>query len=193
MHHIYHTHGFILSSRNVGEANKIFTIYTRELGLIRAVSQGIRLSKSKNRFALQDFYYAKIDIVRGRDVWRVTSAKPINSFSFARSNKESILIIARVSSLLDRLCKGEESNLQIFDDFIQALYLLDDEITKDKREALEIHLVLRIMNSLGYVGDSEILTKYLSSSFEDSKIGILLQERQSIIFHINKAISESHL
>lgn len=193
MHHIYHTHGFILSSKNVGEANKIFTIYTRELGLIRAVSQGIRLSKSKNRFALQDFYYAKIDIVRGRDVWRVTSAKPINSFSFARSNKESILIIARVSSLLDRLCKGEESNLQIFDDFIQALYLLDDEITKDKREALEIHLVLRIMNSLGYVGDSEILTKYLSSSFEDSKIGILLQERQSIIFHINKAISESHL
>lgn len=193
MHHIYHTHGFILSSRNIGEANKVFTIYTREFGLIKAVCQGIRLHKSKNRFALQDFFYANIDLVRGKEVWRITSAKPIESFVFARSNKESILIIARVSSLLDRLCKGEESNLQIFDDFIQALYLLDDEITKDKREALEIHLVLRIMNSLGYVGDSEILTKYLSSSFEDSKIGILLQERQSIIFHINKAISESHL
>ncbi len=193
MHHIYHTHGFILSSRNIGEANKVFTIYTREFGLIKAVCQGIRLHKSKNRFALQDFFYANIDLVRGKEVWRITSAKPIESFVFARSNKESILIIARVSSLLDRLCKGEESSFEIFDDFIQALYLLDDEIIKEKREALEIHLVLRIMNSLGYVGDNGILNKYLSSSFEDSKIEILLQERQFIISHINKAISESHL
>lgn len=193
MHHIYHTHGFILSSRNIGEANKVFTIYTREFGLIKAVCQGIRLHKSKNRFALQDFFYANIDLVRGKEVWRITSAKPIESFVFARSNKESILIIARVSSLLDRLCKGEESSFEIFDDFIQALYLLDDDIIKEKREALEIHLVLRIMNSLGYVGDNGILNKYLSSSFEDSKIEILLQERQFIISHINKAISESHL
>ena len=193
MHHIYHTHGFILSSRSIGEANKVFTIYTRELGLIKAVSQGIRLSKSKNRFALQDFYYANIDIVRGKDVWRVTSARPINSFSFARLNKESILLIARVSSLLERLCKGEESNIYIFDNIIQALYLLDSEIEKEKRSALELHLVLHIMNSLGYIGDNLILNKYLHSSFEDSKIESLLQERQSIIYHINKAISESHL
>jgi DNA repair protein RecO (recombination protein O) len=193
MHHIYHTHGFILSSRNVGEANKVFTIYTRELGLVRAVCQGIRLSKSKNRFALQDFYYSNIDLVRGKDVWRVTTAKPINSFAFARANRDSILLVARVSSLLDRLCKGEESNTEIFDDFIQALYILDSEIEKEKREALELHLVLRIMNSLGYIGDNKILSKYLISSFDDSKIEDLLKERQSIISNINKAISESHL
>jgi len=193
MHHIYHTHGFILSSRNVGEANKVFTIYTRELGLVKAVCQGIRLGKSKNRFALQNFFYANIDLVRGKDVWRITTSKPINSFPYARANRESILLVARVSSLLDRLCKGEESNIEIFDDFIQALYILDDEVDKDKREALELHLVLRIMNSLGYIGQNEILAKYLSSSFEDSKIENLLKERTSIIPHINKAISESHL
>jgi len=193
MHHIYHTHGFILSSRNVGEANKVFTIYTRELGLVRAVCQGIRLGKSKNRFALQDFYYANIDFVRGKEVWRVTTAKPLNSFPFARRNKDSILLIGRVSSLLDRLCKGEESNIEIFDDLLQALYILDSDIEKEKREALELHLVLRIMNSLGYVGDNKVLSKYLGSTFEDSKIESLLKERQSIISHINKAISESHL
>lgn len=193
MHHIYHTHGFILSSRNVGEANKVFTIYTRELGLVKAVCQGIRLGKSKNRFALQDFYYANIDLVRGKEVWRITTAKPINSFPFARANRDSILLIARVSSLLDRLCKGEESNIEIFDDFVQALYILDSDLEKEKREALELHLVLRVMNSLGYIGDNKIFNKYLSSSFEDSKIEDLLKERQSIILSINKAISESHL
>jgi len=194
MHHIYHTHGFILSSRNTGEANRVLAIYTREMGLIRATVQGIRLHKSKLRFSLQDFYYAKIDLVRGKDIWRITSATGMNSFPFARTNKDSLLLIARVSKLLERLCGGEEPNENIFKDLIQSLYLLDDDnFSQESREALELHLVLRIMNSLGYIGDSTILTNYLASDFDQTLTEGLLKERQSIITHINKALNESQL
>ncbi|HLP86512.1 MAG TPA: DNA repair protein RecO [Candidatus Paceibacterota bacterium] len=194
MHHIYHTHGFILSSRNVGEANKMLTIYTREMGLVRALAQGIRLHKSKLRFTLQDFSYVNVDLVRGKELWRVTSGKHISSFPFARSNSLSLILITRVSKLLERLCGGESPSEDIFDDFIQALHFLDDNnIAPSSREALELHLVLRIMNSLGYIGDSKMLAKYLSSSFDCSKVETLLKERQSIIAHINKAINESQL
>lgn len=194
MHHIYHTHGFILSSRNMGEANKMLTIYTREMGLVRAIAQGIRLHKSKLRFTLQDLSYVNVDLVRGKELWRVTSAKHISSFPFARADKSSLLLIVRVSKLLERLCAGESQNENIFDDFIQALYLLDNEnVSSKSREALELHLVLRIMNSLGYIGDSEILSKYLFSSFDESKTETLLRERQSIIAHINRALNESQL
>lgn len=194
MHHIYHTHGFILSSRNTGEANKVLSIYTKEMGFVRATVQGVRLHKSKLRFALQDFYYAKIDLVRGKDIWRVTSATGINSFPFARVEKQSLLLIARVSKLLERLCGGEEKNEKIFNDLIQALYLLDDNnISQESREALELHLVLRIMNSLGYIGDSAILIDYLNSDFNHTLTEGLLKERQSIITHINKALNESQL
>lgn len=193
-HHIFHTHGFILGSRNTGEANKVLSIYTREMGLIRATVQGIRLNKSKLRFSLQNFYYAKIDLVRGIDIWRVTSATGINSFPFARQDRESLLLIARVSKLLERFCGGEESNQNIFDDLTEALILLDDvNFKEEKREALELHLVLRIMNSLGYIGDSKILANYLGTRFNDSLIEDLLKERQSIITHINKALNESQL
>lgn len=194
MHHIYHTHGFILSSRNIGEANKMLIIYTRELGLIRAVAQGVRLHKSKLRFTLQDFSYVNVDIVRGRDIWRVTSAKHISSFPLARASSPSLILITRVSKLLERLCPGESPSELIFDDFIQALYLLDsDSVESSSREALELHLVLRIMNNLGYIGDSDILSKYLATSFDKNKTEELLRERQSIISHINKALNESQL
>ena len=194
MHHIYHTHGFILSSRNTGEANKMLTVYTREMGLVRAMAQGIRLHKSKLRFTLQDFSYVNVDLVRGKELWRVTSAKHISSFPLARSCALSLILITRVGSLIERLCTGESPNESIFDDFIQALYLLDDEsISSSSREALELHLILRIMNSLGYIGDSAILSKYLTSSFDESKTKTLLKERQSIIAHINKALNESQL
>lgn len=194
MHHIYHTHGFIISSRHSGEANKMLTIYTREMGLVRTAVQGIRLHKSKLRFAVQDFSYANIDLVRGRDVWRMTSATNITSFPYARADRDSLLLIARISKLIERLCDGEEANEKIFDDFIQALYLLDDiNLVSETRTALELHLVLRIMNTLGYIGDSEMLSEYLSNPFNEGQTANLLKERQSIIAHINKALNESQL
>ena len=194
MHHIYHTHGFILSSRNMGEANKMLSIYTREMGLVWAAAQGIRLHKSKLRFTLQDFSYVNVDLVRGKELWRVTSARHVTSFPYARSSTQSLLLISRVSKLLERLCNGENPSENIFDDFIQALYLLDDEnISSSNKEALELHLVLRIMNSLGYIGDSDILSKYLCSSFDPNKTEMLLKERRSIIAYINQALNESQL
>jgi len=164
------------------------------MGLVRAVAQGVRLHKSKLRFTLQDFSYVNVDLVRGKEIWRVTSAKHISSFPLTRADYSSLILMTRVSKLLERLCAGESPSENIFDDFIQALYLLDsDDISTESREALELHLVLRIMNSLGYIGDSEILSKYLSSSFDYSKTESLLKERQSIIAHINKALNESQL
>ncbi|MCX6754072.1 MAG: DNA repair protein RecO [Candidatus Nomurabacteria bacterium] len=194
MHHIYHTNGFILNSHNKGEANKMLTIYTREMGLVRAMVQGVRLHKSKLRFSMQDFSYAKIDLVRGKDIWRVTTASNISTFPFARKSRPSLLIIARISKLLERLCDGEESNEKIFDDFIQALYLLDNtDIEPSSREALELHLVLRIMDSLGYIGESADLLSYLGCPINLYKTNLLLKEKQSIISHINKALNESQL
>ncbi|MFA6999564.1 MAG: DNA repair protein RecO [Candidatus Paceibacterota bacterium] len=194
MHHIYHTNGFILSSVNKGEANKMLTIYTREMGLARAMVQGIRLHKSKLRFALQDLSYSNIDLVRGRDIWRVTSAKNITTFPYARSSRTSLLIIARVSKLLERLCDGEQSNEKIFDDFIQSLYLLDVEsVASSSQEALELHLVLRIMDQLGYIGESDMLKEYLGGNIDLDKTELLLKEKRSIISHINKALNESQL
>lgn len=172
----------------------MLTVYTREMGLVRAMVQGIRLHKSKLRFSLQDFSYTNIDFVRGKEIWRVTSAKNISTFPFARSSKSSLLIIARISNLLERLCDGEESNEKIFDDFIQALYLLDDtNISHSGREALELHLVLRIMNSLGYIGESDALSDYLGGEIGIEKTEALLREKRSIISHINKALNESQL
>ncbi len=74
MHHIYHTEGIILGSKNYGETGKYYSIFTRDLGMVYASAQGVRKISSKFRYVLQDFSYVKVDLVRGRDFWRVTSA-----------------------------------------------------------------------------------------------------------------------
>lgn len=193
MHHIYHTQSFVLTSRNIGEANKSVTIFTRELGLIKAMVQSVRLGKSKLKFSIQDFSFSNIDLVKGREVWRITSAKNITSFPLARRDKESLVLMARISGLIERFCGAEIPLEVVFDELVQSLYILDDCVDKETREALELHLVLRIMYELGYIGESNLLSKYLSSSFDKKETKSLLKERQSIISHINKALFESQL
>jgi DNA repair protein RecO (recombination protein O) len=194
MHHKYHTQGIILSSKNLGEANKLIFVYTREMGLIKAIAQGVRLGKSKLRFSLQDFSLSNIDFVKGRDLWRITSASFVSSFSIARESKDSMVFISHICSLIERLCGEEEKNEKVFDDFINSLKLLNNQnIESSFREALELYVVLRILNNLGYIGDSEIINKYIKNSFNKDSINFLLKDRKLIIFHINKALKESHL
>lgn len=193
-HHIYHTEGIVLRSSPTGEANKMLVIYTRELGLVFAAVRGIRLLKSKLRFALADFSYAKIDMVRGRDIWRVTSAEPVENFAIARSHFKQSAIIGNVAKLIERLCAGEDANPAIFEDTISAFYFLNqEELIVEAKEVTELTLVLRILNNLGYIGTSEALRQYLSSQYDPAAIDYKNLEKKTILFEINRALHESQL
>jgi len=76
-HHVYTTEGFLVHSQPSGEAGKFFLVFSRELGMVGATAQGVRLSQSKLRYYTQDFYYGLYSFVRGKDVWRMTGAKDI--------------------------------------------------------------------------------------------------------------------
>ena len=106
MHHIYHTEGIILGSKNYGEAGKYYFIFTRDLGMIYASAQGVRKISSKLRFILQDASYVKVDLVRGKDFWRITSASKTNKLENLSRNLISFEIFTNISRLLKRLLTG---------------------------------------------------------------------------------------
>jgi DNA repair protein RecO (recombination protein O) len=193
-HHIHHTEGLVLGSRNRGEANKLIVVYTLDHGLVYAMAQGIRLHKSKLRYSLQDLSYVSVDLVHGRDIWRVTSATHISSFAYARTDIKSIALMARVCKLLERLCAGEEGNKEIFHDVIQAFTTLDTPNPDPQfRDALELQLVLRILHALGYIGDSDDIEHCLGDSSVPEDVVKVLASKKPIILAINKALRESQL
>ena len=106
MHHIYHTEGIILSSRSYGEAGKHFHIFTRDLGMITASAQGVRKMSSKLRFVLQDFAYLKIDLVQGKNIFRLTNASKTNKLEHIVKNVETLKVFANIARLLKRLLAG---------------------------------------------------------------------------------------
>ena len=193
MHHIYHTEGIILGSKNYGEAGKYYSLLTRDLGLINASAQGVRKISSKLRFVLQDFSYVKVDLVRGKDFWRLTSASKTNKLDNISKNHISFEIFANIARLLKRLLAGEYPNQVLFLDLLNGLHFLEKTKSETEAENIEVIIVLRILNNLGYIGSNEMLKNITKSPFEENLIFEASLSRNKILLEINKALHETHL
>ena len=193
MYHIHHTEGIILSSKNYGEAGKYYSLLTRDLGLINASAQGVRKISSKLRFVLQDFSYIKVDLVRGKDFWRLTSASKTCKLDELSKNPISFEIFANVARLLKRMLPGELPNAYLFNDLLDGLVFLEKSKIQSEAENIEVIIVLRILNNLGYIGNNEMLKNITKSPYEDDLIFEASRSRTKILLEINKAIHETHL
>ncbi len=198
MYAIHTTPGFIIDSKTYGEAGKTLSIFTRDLGLIRAVAQGVRLEKSKLRYYTQDFSLGIFSFVRGKEFWRLTSAQELDAgFKISDlTTGHSQELIARLALLLRRLLHGEEPHQELFACIESCARFLAEqkEISDEHMKALESLIVLRIMDALGYIGKDGTLEKFkgsdqISTALLDEAKG----ERMLINQHINKALKESHL
>lgn len=193
MHHIYHTEGIILGSKGYGETGKYYYIFTRDLGMICASAQGVRKMSSKLRFILQDFAYVKIDLVQGKDFWRVTSASKTNKLEKLSKNPEIFRVVSNIAHLLKRLLAGIEKNENLFADLAKGLAILEKAETAEKIRDLEVVIVLRILNNLGYIGGDEALQNLVQSPFAENLIFEISGFRREALRQINKALKESHL
>lgn len=181
-----------MGSRNYGEAGKCFYIFTKELGMIYASAQGIRKMSSKLRFILQDFAYVKVDLVQGKDFWRVTSASKTNKLEGVLKNYGIYGVFFNIAKLLKRLLAGVEKNETLFEDLVSGLSVLEKSEIEDLRN-IEAIIVLRILNNLGYIGGDEILQNLIKSPFEENLIFEASKSRPQILNQINKALKETHL
>ena len=196
MYHIHTTHAFVLNVFPSGEKHHFITLFTREFGMIKAKAQSIRVSDSKLRYALQEFSYAEVSLVKGKDVWRITNALPTYNIYFELKDKQDIfMVIARAFSLIRRLVPEEGSEATIFQD-MEAICQNAQEIiyTKQNIEILEWLFVLRMMCSLGYARKEPF--KDLCNeeiSWTNEYLSSVSLHKNNAIYSINHALKVSQL
>lgn len=163
-YHIYTTRGIVLSERPRKEADRVYSILTRDLGLVRATALGVRKEESKLRGALEPFVLSQISLVRGKEYWRVTSAESIQTLS-------SLPVVAKPLLLLERLVQGEASHPELFEAVEQDVLSLES-----RDEMFEVNLVSKILYHLGYLKEND-----------------LTLDKKSLIRIINEGLQHSHL
>jgi len=189
-YHIYQTEGIILSKRDVGEADRIFSILTKDLGRIDAMAQGARYLKSKLRYNLNAFDYCRFGLVATRDFWRIIDAEELNSWPTLRASFDKLAALSRIAALINRMVKGQEPDFYLWNEvkntfaFLEKNGILKDENGKGL-EAFELLTTLKILSLLGYVADAE---KWVNLPLDEAQ-----KIKPLMVSIINKALQESQL
>lgn len=193
-HHIYHTRALILGSLSVGESNRFYRLFTEELGLVGASAQSVREGRSKLRYVLQDFSWVFVDLVRGKEVWRIVSASSDIVRGAPAKNPQAFIVFARICSVVTRFVQGESREDFIFNDLCAVFDLLySDTVSREHMSVLETLAILRILAYLGY-SDEPTMNQFLQVDTWSPELVVQFEPFQkNAILAINRAFRESHL
>lgn len=136
MSSVYKTEGVILHQFDLGEADRILTIYTRNRGKVRAVAKGVRRTRSSLAGSTQLFTYADLMIYQGKELDNISQVQMKESFSKLREDLFRMAYGSYILELVRELTVEEDPNEGMFVLLIHTLRLLT--------EVEDLELVVRI-------------------------------------------------
>jgi len=149
--------GIIIKRINVGEADKIITVFTRELGKISLKATGIRKLQSKRAGVLELFNHVKITAVHGRGNLDVLTEVDIqNTFSSWKHHLGRVNIAYQLAEVIDKLTPDGQPHPQVFE-ILNTAFLEINELDSNWNLKLETW-ILDIIKDLGYWPAEEIFT-----------------------------------
>lgn len=191
MHHIYHTNSIILDTFPTGEADMTILLFTKELGMISAVAKSVRSAKSKLKYSLQIGSVSKVDLVRGKQVWRIISATPVDRINIL--DQETRRVVAKSFRFIKRMVDKEKEEKGIYTDLETLLFSTNKGYTLEKLGEIELVFYLRSLFRLGYIADSLEFKDLLAGEYFTNDRPDFPLPKKKILEAIKNAIYESHL
>lgn len=188
-HDVHTTEAFVLSSANVQDADKLFWLLTEDLGLLFASARSVRKEASKLRYFLTDLSSARVSLVRGRGLWRLTGAEMGESEGLPITSIETF---GRIATLVRRVMPTDEENKEIFEIVRNVREVLVEE--SDTMEIVEAVAVARILYQLGYLScTSEYQGIIDTPNFDTETLDRAGAIEKKLIYDINSGLTESQL
>ncbi len=143
----YQTAGIIIRKTKLGEADRILTIYTAELGKFDAVAKGVRRPKSKMAGHLELLTYSQLTLARGRNLDVITGSQTIESFLPLKNDLWLMSYGLYVIELVNQFTANHVTDADLFELLLNTLRQLSQSINRDLLlRFFEVHL----LQSSGY-------------------------------------------
>ncbi len=142
------TRALILSSRPLGERDRLLGLFTWEKGRLSAVAPGARKIRSKLAAGVDYFTSASLLLYRGRTLYTVTQLEVESTFRTISVNVKDYAYGIYFCELLERLTEESEPHPEIFNLLLDCWRSLDSGGLD--REVLARYYELRLLSLLGY-------------------------------------------
>ena len=110
------TEAIVLRTYRLAEADKIASLFTRQMGRLRAVATGARRTKSRYGAALEPLSYVRVLIFERehRELLRMNSAELIESFFDMQKDYRLQLAAQVIAEVAERMIPEREVNERLF-------------------------------------------------------------------------------
>lgn len=150
----YKTQAIILKRIDIGEADKIISVFTPSYGKISIYARGIKRPMSRRSPHVEVFAYSQLQMYKGKTMDTLVDAQTIKAFSTLRQDLRRMTTAFRMAEMIERLCPQEQENHHLFKLFLTALTFLDD-CTFTNLENLYESFSLRLLWNLGFLPRDE--------------------------------------
>ena len=143
----YSASTIVLKRIDLGEKDRILTLFTREHGKLSAVAKGCRRPGSKLGGASEPFTYSRMFLSTGRDLDVLTQAEIKESFPNVKSAVLSVAHGVYLLELVNSFIDQRQPNPDIFDTLLSAMYVLESGTDP---EVTARYFEIQLLSILGY-------------------------------------------
>ncbi|MCX6764067.1 MAG: DNA repair protein RecO [Candidatus Moranbacteria bacterium] len=150
--------GIVLSKKDIGETDRIYTIYTREAGKIKALGKSVRNPKSKLAGNLEPLTQVEFFVARTRGLGKITGVIAINNYPHIKNNTELLEAVSETFSILTSITSEQQKDETVFNllgEFLEVLENLPDRKSLEKIAIIKIGFLFKLLAELGYQTEAD--------------------------------------
>ncbi len=166
------TEGLVLKEMEIGESDRLVTLFTREYGIIRAFASGAKKMNNKKGSATAALTYASFSIIKRKDTYKIYEAQTIRVFFSIGSDIEKLTLSQYFCELALKLIPDGTQNPEFLRLILNSLHF----ISKGNKNPNLIKAIteLRAASLLGYSPD--LVACASCGAYEENVMFFSLQE-----------------
>ncbi|MCX7839596.1 MAG: DNA repair protein RecO [Anaerolineae bacterium] len=145
---LYRVEAIVLKRTDYGEADRLVTLLTPNLGKLREIAKGVRKPTSRKSGHLELFTHTHLLLAKGKQLDIITQADTLDAFLPLRNNLERIGYAYYLAELVDKFAEEGTENRALFDELLRALAWLGETTTDP--DVLARFFELRVLQYAGY-------------------------------------------
>ncbi len=146
----YQTEAIVIKKTKLGEADRILTFFTPELGKVQAVAKGVRRPKSKLGGHLELLTHSTVLLVKGRSLDTITGCQAIESFLPLKSDLELCACALYATEIVNQFGVDRQENRVMFTLLLDLMRQLSRKDANQRTDALLRYFDIHLLHSAGY-------------------------------------------
>ncbi len=152
-----------LTKRDVGEADRLYTFYTKEEGMLFVGAKGVRKMGAKLAAHTEDYMLTRIVIAKNFGPGTLAGAYSEKSSIQIRGDYDALCTLERIRGIFIRLMRSQQQDKYVFDLLVDLIDAIEQSVkqtsskTKDlseesyrPQEYLGSAFLLKLYESMGY-------------------------------------------